>query len=106
MAVLVDGGTASAAEIIAGALKDNGRAVLIGSRTYGKGSVQLIFDLSDGSSLHVTSARWYTPRRLPLDPDGLAPDLPVEPSAEDVANGVDRVLEEASRYLAQRPPNP
>ena len=75
MVVLVNGNTASAAEIVAGALQDHGRALLIGERTYGKGSVQLIYDLSDGSSLHVTSAIWLTPNRTRIEGRGLAPDV-------------------------------
>jgi carboxyl-terminal processing protease len=77
LAVLVDGGTASAAEIVAGALQDNSRALLIGESTFGKGAVQLIFDLSDGSSLHVTSAIWLTPNRHPIQGQGLTPDVTV-----------------------------
>ena len=78
LVVLIDTGTASAAEIVAGALQDRQRAVLIGSKSYGKGSVQLIYDLSDGSSIHVTSARWYTPNGTQLDEVGLWPDIPVD----------------------------
>ena len=67
LVVLVDGETASSSEILAGALQDRGRAVLVGSQTFGKGSVQLVYDLSDGSSVHVTASRWYTPSRHQID---------------------------------------
>lgn len=100
LVVLIDGGTASASEIVAGALKDRGRATLIGnSRTFGKGSVQLVFDLSDGSSVHVTSARWLTPDRHQIDQSGLEPDVLVEVMQDDIDNGLDPVLEQAVAYL-------
>src|SRR5260370_5505631 len=76
LAVLVNHNTASAAEIVAGALLDRGRAPLIGQQTYGKGSVQLVYDLTDGSSLHVTAYRWYTPGHRVLDKTGLQPTYP------------------------------
>ena len=101
LVVLIDGGTASASEIVAGALQDRDRAVLIGSRTFGKGSVQLVFDLSDGSSVHVTSARWLTPNRNQIDQSGLEPDIAVELTQEDIENGRDPALEEAILYLQE-----
>jgi carboxyl-terminal processing protease len=97
LAVIVDGTTASAAEIVAAALQANGRAPLVGTPTYGKGSVQLIFELSDGSSLHVTSARWLTPEGIQLDGTGLTPDVAVDPA--DVSQGADPFLAAATRWL-------
>jgi carboxyl-terminal processing protease len=77
LVVIVDSGSASAAEIVAGALQDHGRAMLVGEKTFGKGSVQLIHELPDQSSLHVTNAQWLTPNRRPISGDGLQPDVPV-----------------------------
>jgi carboxyl-terminal processing protease len=77
LAVIVDGGSASAAEIVAGALQDHGRALLVGEKSFGKGSVQLIHELSDQSSLHVTYAEWLTPSRRKLTGNGLLPDIAV-----------------------------
>jgi carboxyl-terminal processing protease len=77
LVVLVDGNSASASEIVAGALRDNGRAILVGQKTYGKGSVQLVHELSDESSLHVTNAQWLTPDRVQITGMGLDPDIPV-----------------------------
>lgn len=99
LAVLVDGGTASSAEILAGALQDHERAILVGSQTFGKGSVQLVYDLSDGSSVHVTSSRWYTPDYHQIDEQGLTPDVPVEVTQEAIDRGQDVVLEAAVEYL-------
>ena len=100
--VLVDGGTASAAEIVAGALKDRQRARLVGNEaTFGKGSVQLVFDLSDGSSVHVTSARWLTPDGTQLDGQGLEPDIVVEVTQEALDNGRDEVLDRAIAIIRE-----
>ena len=101
LAVLVDGGTASASEILGGALQDYGRAVLIGQQTFGKGSVQLVFDLSDGSSVHVTSARWFTPNGHQIDQQGLTPDMPVEATQEDIDLNRDVVLNRGIEFLQQ-----
>lgn len=102
LVVLIDSGTASASEIVAGALRDRERATLIGnSPTFGKGSVQLVFDLSDGSSVHVTSARWLTPNRQQLDGEGIPPDILVEVTQDDIDDGRDPVLERATQYLGE-----
>jgi carboxyl-terminal processing protease len=95
LAVLVDSGTASAAEILAGAIQDHERGPLIGARTFGKGSVQLIFSLSDGSSLHVTSKIWLTPDRRQIQGLGLAPDIEMS----QTAGGPDEQLDRAVEYL-------
>lgn len=97
LAVLVDAGTASAAELVAGAIRDRDRGILIGQRTYGKGSVQLIFRLSDGSSVHITSAEWYTPNRTPLEGNGLEPAIEMIPDE----SGRDVELGEAVRQLRE-----
>ena len=81
LVVLVDGGTASAAEIVAAALQDRGRAVLIGSRTFGKGSVQAPSRLSDGSALELTVGHYLTPSGRSLDGVGVEPDVEVQPNA-------------------------
>jgi len=99
IALLIDGGTASASEIMAGALQDHQRATLIGQKTYGKGSVQQVFDLSDGSSVHITSAKFLTPNRQPIDGQGLAPDLEVVITDDDRSQGRDTQLERAIEYL-------
>ncbi len=95
LAVLVNDHTASGAELVAGAIQDAKRGVLIGQKTYGKGTVQEIFPLSDGSSLHVTSAAWLTPDHRALDTVGLQPDIPVEVDAQ----GRDLELAAAVGYL-------
>jgi carboxyl-terminal processing protease len=81
LVVLVDGGTASAAEIVAAALQDRGRAVLIGSRTFGKGSVQAPSRLSDGSALELTVGHYLTPSGRSLDGVGVEPDVDIAPTA-------------------------
>jgi carboxyl-terminal processing protease len=97
--LLVDGGTASASEIMAGALQDSGRAQLIGEKTYGKGSVQHVFDLTDGSSVHITASKWLTPNRRQIDGHGLVPDQEVSTTEEDRAQERDPQLERAIEYL-------
>jgi len=78
MVVLINNGSASASEIVAGALKDNHRGVLVGSRSFGKGSVQTVIPLSDGSALKLTTALYYTPSGTSIQATGIAPDIHVE----------------------------
>ncbi|MEO1692053.1 MAG: carboxyl-terminal processing protease CtpB [Cyanobacteria bacterium J06631_6] len=86
LVVLVDGYSASASEILAGALKENQRAKVVGSRTYGKGTVQSVHSLSDGSGLAVTIARYYPPSGIDINKKGIAPDIQVNLTREDQTN--------------------
>jgi len=100
LVVLVNGGSASASEIVAGAIQDRSRAVLIGELTLGKGSVQLPHNLSDGSQLRVTVARWYTPNNNSIHGEGLTPDIEVT-IPEDTPAGEDPQLQRAIQYLVE-----
>ncbi len=102
MVVLVDGGSASAAEILAGALQDSGRAQLVGTKTFGKGSVQELIPLKDNSSLKITIARWYTPKGISISDKGLEPDITVLRTYEDAQKGLDPQLLKAEETLAQK----
>lgn len=93
LAVLIDGGSASGSEVLAGALRDRGRAPLIGTTTYGKGSVQVIRDISDGSALYVTTARWLTPDGHLIEGVGLTPDIEVEGAEAQLERAIDYILE-------------
>ena len=99
MVVLVDHGSASAAEIVAAALQDHERATVIGTRTYGKGSVQLLIELSNGGGLKLTTAHFYTPNGHPIQGVGVTPDVRVESSGsgED-----DAQLNEALAWISDR----
>jgi len=79
LVVLVNGGSASGAEIVAGAIQDHGRGIILGTQTFGKGSVQTIFSLKDGSGLRLTTARYYTPGGRSIQAKGIAPDIIVKP---------------------------
>lgn len=103
LVVLIDGGSASASEIVAGAIQDRDRGLLVGTRTFGKGSVQLVHDLSDGSQLRITYGAWYTPDEQALNGSGIAPDIEVilDPEAPE---GEDEWLAAAIAYIDQTYP--
>lgn len=97
--VLINKGSASASEIVAGAIQDSGRGPLIGEVSYGKGSVQQDFSLSDGSAVHITVANWLTPKGRSISKLGLTPDIEVKLSDEDVKASRDPQLDRAVQYL-------
>ncbi|HID86520.1 MAG TPA: S41 family peptidase [Anaerolineae bacterium] len=99
LAVLINQGTASAGEIVAGAIQDHERGLLIGERTFGKGWVQHVHQLSDGSTLHVTVAQWLTPSRQQISDEGIAPDIEVPLTEEDIEAGRDPQLQRAVEVL-------
>jgi carboxyl-terminal processing protease len=97
--ILVDGGTASASEILAGALRDHNGSKLVGEKTFGKGTVQIMEDLKDGSSLKITVANWLTPNGTLIDKQGLSPDVEVEYTEEDAIAERDPQLQKAIEVL-------
>jgi len=97
--VLIDGGSASASEILAGALKEHGVATLIGDTTFGKGSVQELVELEDGASLKVTIARWLTPNGNSISEGGLKPDIEVKRTPQDRTENRDPQLDAALEFL-------
>lgn len=104
LVVLINEGSASASEVVAGALQDRGRAILIGKTSYGKGSVQLVHELSDGGELRVTSAAWYTPSGEQIHEIGLTPDVLIEGALVD-SEGNDLAIQSALDYLDQHYPS-
>jgi carboxyl-terminal processing protease len=99
LVVLVNGGSASASEIVAGAIQDYGRATLIGETTYGKGSVQSPQSLSNGGQLRITIERWYTPKDRAINGTGIKPDYVVELTPDDQKAGRDPQLDAAVEFL-------
>jgi carboxyl-terminal processing protease len=97
--VLVNGGSASASEIVAGALKDYGLAIIVGEKTYGKGSVQSLENMNDGSTLKITIAKWLTPKGTSINKEGIAPDVEVKLTEDDYKNNKDPQLDKAVEIL-------
>jgi carboxyl-terminal processing protease len=97
--VLVDGGSASASEILAGALKEQGIATLVGEKTFGKGSVQELIKITDDTSLKVTVANWLTPNGVSISLQGLEPDVKVPFTAKDAEAKADPQMDRAVKIL-------
>ncbi|HUP26315.1 MAG TPA: S41 family peptidase, partial [Candidatus Limnocylindrales bacterium] len=94
-------GSASASEITAGALHDNGAATLMGVKSFGKGSVQQLEDLANGGVLKVTIAHWYTPKGININKEGISPDKEIKLSDDDAKNQRDPQLDAAKAELAK-----
>lgn len=99
--VLIDGGSASASEITAGALHDHGAAKLVGVKSFGKGSVQQILDLTGGDQLKVTVAKWFTPNGINISKEGIKPDVEVQVSDADLAANRDPQKDKAAELLTK-----
>ena len=97
--VLVNGGSASASEILAGALRDYNKAIIVGEQTFGKGSVQDYSNLKDGSALKITVAEWLTPQGVSINKEGITPDIVVEMTKEDYNEDRDPQMEKAVELL-------
>lgn len=97
--ILINGGSASASEILAGALRDYNKATIIGEQSYGKGSVQMVKNLTDGSAVKITVAKWLTPKGQNIDEEGIKPDQEVELTYDDFENNRDPQLEEAINFF-------
>ncbi len=102
IAILVNEGSASASEILAGALSEYGRAALIGERTFGKGSVQELVPITSDTSLKVTVAHWFTPMGRSISNGGLSPDIEVKLTPENTKDGADPQLDAAVKYLLSK----
>ncbi|MFA5877131.1 MAG: S41 family peptidase, partial [Candidatus Paceibacterota bacterium] len=98
-AILIDEGSASASEILAGALRDHGKATLIGGKSFGKGSVQQLFNVTADTSLKITIARWLTPNGVSISHEGIVPDIEVAVTEEDIDAKRDPQLERAAEFL-------
>lgn len=99
--VLINEGSASASEIVAGALQDYGKATLVGKKTFGKGSVQNLEPLPDGSAVKITVSEWLTPKGRQIDKKGIVPDIEIDLTEEDYKAGRDPQLDKAMELLMQ-----
>jgi carboxyl-terminal processing protease len=102
LAVLVNSNSASASEVVAGALQDYGRAPLIGNQTFGKGSVDHFKQLSDGSAIYISIGRWFTPNGRQIEGNGLTPDMVVNTTEQDIQQGKDPQLDRAIEYIKSK----
>lgn len=102
LVVLVNGGSASASEIVAGAVQDTGVGVLMGTKTFGKGTVQQVVPLSDGSAIKITIARYYTPKDRFIHEAGITPDVVVEVNQDQAKKGIDNQLDKAVELILQK----
>jgi carboxyl-terminal processing protease len=103
MVVLVDGGSASASEILAGALSEHGVAKLVGTKTFGKGSVQELVQITPETSLKVTIAKWLTPKGVSISNQGITPDYIIPVTEEDIKNKKDPQMDKAIELLSKEP---
>ena len=99
LVVLVNSNSASASEVVAGALQDYERGVIIGTQTFGKGSLNHFRELSDGSAIYISIGRWFTPDGRQIEGQGLTPDIIIDRTEDDIAQGKDPQLDKAVEYL-------
>ncbi|MBU1167479.1 S41 family peptidase [Patescibacteria group bacterium] len=101
VAILVDGGSASASEILAGALKDGRGTKLVGEKTYGKGTVQELITIEGNSSLRISVAKWLTPNGTDINQEGIAPDVEIETNVDEIEAGNDAQLDKALEIISE-----